>query len=338
MSVKEEILKIMKENKEVYLSGEEMAGKLGVSRAAVCKAVKALKQEGYEIEGLNRRGYRMAIGDDILSVEGIRQYVSKEVNDRLQIEVYPKLTSTNTVLKEKAAGGAEEWLVVLAVEQTAGKGRMNRTFYSPSDTGLYMSILLKPAMEATQALFLTTMTAVAVAEAIDEMFQIETKIKWVNDLYYQEKKICGILTEAAINVENASLDYAVVGIGVNIAQPKGAFPEELRNKAGAILAQQPKGVGRDNLKNRLAAKIIEHMSQEYAKLHTHAFMERYREKSMLIGKEVYRISDVQKEKLRVLEIDENAALVVEYMDGHVEALRSGEVSVSMIDNESLAAD
>lgn len=345
MSVKEDVLRILNDNKEVYLSGEEIAGRLGVSRAAVCKAVKGLNAEGYDISGLSRLGYRMHIGDDILSIDGINKYIDKEMKDVFAIEVFKTISSTNTVLKEKAVKGAEEWHIFVASEQTAGRGRMNRTFYSPSDSGIYMSILFRPKLSAQQALLITTMTATAVSEAIDELFHIETKIKWVNDIYYHGRKICGILTEAAVNVETAMLDYAVVGIGVNVKAPVGDFPEDIRSIAGAILSEQPDEAVRDNVRNRLTAGIIGKMYRYYGMLkadrmmgesvadnagkmgHQYGFMESYKRKSMLIGKKVYILSDESREELLVLDIDDNAALVVEHADGRIEALKSGEVSV-----------
>lgn len=327
MKVKDKVLKILNENKETYLSGEELANRIGVSRTAVWKAIKALNDEGYAISAINKLGYRMSKGDDVISVTGIGQYLPTNLADTVKIEVYKTITSTNTVLKQKASDDASEWLILIAEEQTEGRGRMNRKFYSPSDTGIYMSILLRPDCHVTQALFITTMTAVAVAETLDEIFDADTKIKWVNDIYYDNKKICGILTEAAVNVETSKLDYAVVGIGINVKEPKDNFPDEIKDIAGSMTGLELQKDINDNLRNRIVAKIVEKMYDYYKELNNHQFMGKYKEKSMLIGKDVYILTDENKENLHVTDIDDEAGLVVRHDDGRVEHLKSGEVSV-----------
>ncbi len=334
MSVKEEVLKILIENKETYLSGEEIANAIGVSRTAVWKAIKMLNDEGYKISGMNKMGYRMCKGDDVLSISGIMKFLDQNLADKIKIEIKKTITSTNTVLKQKAFDGEKEWSILIAQEQTAGRGRMNRKFYSPSDTGIYMSILLRPECPVTQALMITTMTAVAVSEALDEVFDVETKIKWVNDIYYDNKKICGILTEASVDVETSKLIYAVVGIGINVKEPKDSFPHEIKDIAGAMAELEPQNEVNDNLRNRIIAKIIQKMYDNYEDLDRHKFMKVYKDKSMLIGKDVYILSDEAKEILHVLDIDDEAGLVVKHQDGSIEHLTSGEVSVRINDERT----
>lgn len=330
MSVKSDVLHILENNKGTYYSGEDMAGILKVSRTAVWKAVKALIDEGYDITGVNNRGYCMKPGNDVISAGGILRYMPEDIKDKFTFEVYKTITSTNTVLKQRASEGAGEWLVLVAEEQTQGKGRMNRTFYSPSNTGIYMSYLLKPDFEMSEALFVTTMTAVAVSEAIDEVCNIKTGIKWVNDIYYDGRKICGILTEAAVNVENSKLDYAVVGIGINVRQPENDFPQDIKDVAGSIVYGHQNAKDSDNLRNRIIAKIAANMYKYYLSLDKHEFMSKYKEKSILIGKEVYILTDKNREPLEVIDVDDHAALVVRRKDGTELRVSSGEVSVRLL--------
>ncbi|MDE7430443.1 MAG: biotin--[acetyl-CoA-carboxylase] ligase, partial [Lachnospiraceae bacterium] len=327
MSIKDDVLKILEKNRGTYISGEEIARQLSVSRTAVWKAVKALNNEGYGITGINKLGYGLTGEDDVISVDGIQRYLPEAIKDLIEITVLKSVTSTNTMLKQKAAEGEREWSVLIAEEQTAGKGRMNRNFYSPSDSGIYMSILLRPDFNVSESLFITTMAAAAVAQSIERVLQKETKIKWVNDVYLKDKKVCGILTEASVNVETSRLDYAVLGIGINVKPPQKDFPEEIKQVAGSLMEQDSYHKIGDNIRNRLISEIIATIYKYYVRLDRHEFMSIYKEKSMLIGKEVYILSDKNKEGLFVLDIDDNAALVVEHKDGRIEHLSSGEVSV-----------
>ena len=212
MSVKDEVLKELENNKGDYISGGQLADNLGVSRNSVWKAIKALEKSGYEINAIPNKGYCLAEKNDILSSYSIKQHLK---NPHLDISVFSSVTSTNTILKEMAEQGAKEGTVIIAEEQTAGRGRTGKQFYSPKGTGIYISILLRPDIPAEESLFLTTSAAVATARAIEDVSDKRALIKWVNDIYLEDKKTCGILTEGAFNVETGKLDYAIVGIGIN---------------------------------------------------------------------------------------------------------------------------
>lgn len=328
MSVKEEVLNILEENKGTHLSGEEIAGLLHVSRNAVWKAVKSLTNEGYEISGVNKKGYCLISDNDVLSVQGIHKYLASEISEKADIEVYKTINSTNTKLKELASMGEKEWKIIISEEQTEGRGRMNRQFFSPAKTGIYMSILLKPTVASNEALFITTMAAVSVAQAIEKVTGINTQIKWVNDIYCNNKKVCGILTEAALNIENSQLDYAVLGIGINIQKPENNFPSEIKNIATSLLEEKDLVI--DHLRCKITAEVINNIFQYYQNLSKHEFMEDYIRRSMLIGKKVYIVGDQKKEPLQVVNINEKAALVVKHQNGMVEELSSGEVSVKPV--------
>lgn len=245
---------------------------------------------------------------------------------KFHIQVYDTVTSTNTLLKEQAAAGAPDGTVIIAKHQTAGRGRMGRSFYSPADTGLYMSVLLRPQLKMEDALFLTTATAVAVSSAIEKTTGQQTSIKWVNDIFCHGKKVCGILTEAVPDLTNGMLKYAVIGIGVNLLPPKEGFPEELQQVATTVLSKEAK----EDVVEQLKTEILNQLSIYLEQLPEKTFLEAYREKCFLIGRDVIVFPDNQ--LARVLGIDDMVGLIVQLDDGSQKTLRTGEVSVTLQEN------
>lgn len=322
MGTKEQLLELFENNKGEFLSGEEIAKQLSVSRSAVWKAVKALRDKGYKIEAVSNRGYSLTLDTDILSVQGIRKYLSGLCSD-MDIQVYPELVSTNTAVRERAADGAQEGLVVIANSQSGGRGRFGRNFYSPSDTGLYMSLLVRPShCPAKDAVKLTTLAAVAVCEAIEAVSGEKAEIKWVNDVYIAGKKVCGILTEASFSMEDGFLEYAVIGIGTNVFAPKDGFPKELKDIAGAVF-QTPRSDG----KNHLAAEILNRFMLYYKTDKKQNYGENYRRRSFVIGKDINVCLADNIRKARALDVDEECRLVVQYENGETDRLSSGEISI-----------
>ena len=321
---KEELLKLFEENKGVYISGEDIAEKLSVSRTAVWKAVKSLRLDGYKIDSVQNKGYSLATETDILSAQGIYKYL-KPAYSGLQIKVFPIVGSTNTCVREMAEAGAAEGSTVISGAQTGGRGRNGHSFFSPYDTGLYMSVLLRPqGCRSDRAVRLTTMAAVAVCEAIEAVSGQKARIKWVNDIFIDSKKVCGILTEASFGLENGLLEYAVVGIGINVFTPEGGFPKELKNIAGAVFNKK-----RDDAKNLLAAECLNSFMKYYTNFEKDDYVNEYRRRSLVIGKNVsVMFSDGKKEAV-VLDIDDDCRLIVQYADGTTEGLFSGEVSVKV---------
>ncbi|MGM9658013.1 MAG: biotin--[acetyl-CoA-carboxylase] ligase [Eubacteriales bacterium] len=228
---------------------------------------------------------------------------------------YRSLPSTNTELRRLAAAGAPEGTAVVAAVQTAGRGRMGRKFVSPAG-GLYMSLLLRP--ETADVLRITSAAAVAAARTVKEEFGIDCGIKWVNDLYLDGKKVCGILTEAAYSSPGGP-DYAAVGIGLNLSDPEGGFPEELRDIAGSIGVK----CDRDTLietAERIALTLVDTYRDPSL------FIDEYRARSTVIGKDIYVISDGIAVKARATGVDDGCGLIVETEKG-TEILRSGEISI-----------
>lgn len=356
MTTKEKLLELFEANKGMYFSGEELAGKLSVSRAAVWKAVKGLRSEGYAIDAVTNKGYCLSVKTDILSPQGIQKYLKPEYQ-KLQLTVLPTVTSTNAVVRELAGGGQPgERLqnvkqsgneqqdvgqsgdgqphniltpvstieaVLIANEQTNGRGRYGRDFFSPEGTGIYMSLLLKPrGCSARQAVRFTTMAAVAMCEAIEEVSDEKAQIKWVNDIFVRGRKVCGILTEGSFDMESGALDYAVLGVGVNVYLPVDGFPEELAGIAGSLFDGT-----RDDMKNRLAAAFLNHFIAYYYGQGQADYTLKYRERSLAMGRQVTVISGEQKRNAFVYGIDEECRLLVRYEDGETERLSYGEIQI-----------
>lgn len=323
MSVKDEVLKELENNKGDYISGGQLAENLGVSRNSVWKAIKALEKSGYEINAIPNKGYCLAEKNDILSSYSIKQHLK---NPHLDISVFSSVTSTNTILKEMAEQGAKEGTVIIAEEQTAGRGRTGKQFYSPKGTGIYISILLRPDIPAEESLFLTTSAAVATARAIEDVSDKRALIKWVNDIYLEDKKTCGILTEGAFNVETGKLDYAIVGIGINVCIPDGGFPDNIKDIATAIFDKQTDSI---NKRSILIANLLDYFMEYYKDFKSKSYVKEYIERSMIIGKTITVIEGSKTSVAKAIDIDRNCRLKVQFENGTTKWLSSGEVSTKI---------
>lgn len=321
MTIKEQVLKILIDNKEKSVSGEAIADQLFCSRNAVWKAIKSLRNEGYKIDAVTNKGYSLVDDGGVFSSVS----VEKRLKNDCRVIVLENVDSTNNYLKKLAENGERENTVVIAECQSSGKGRLGRSFFSPK-SGLYMSILLRPTFSAEKSLFITAAAAVAVSDAIEEISGKTTGIKWVNDVFIGNKKVCGILTEAAVDFETGGLYYAIPGIGVNIYHPADGFPPEIRDIAGAVFDTEP---DEKDLKQKLAAAIINNFFDIYNNIESSDFMQKYKQKSCILGKEIFVLRNETKTKATVLDIDEKAGLVVKYENGEVETLSSGEVSIRL---------
>lgn len=321
MSVKENVLKVLENRRDNFISGEDLAKNLGVSRNAVWKAVKSLQNEGYDINAVTNKGYCLLSNSDVISTMGIKKYLKNSEN--YDIKVYKTLSSTNTVAKEMASKGVKEGTVIVAEEQTAGRGRQGKTFYSPSKTGVYMSIILRPKITAEQSLNITTASAVAVCKVIEEVCNRPAKIKWVNDVYCDDKKVCGILTEASFGLESGYIEYVVLGIGINVKPPKNGFPDDINDIASYVTQIQTTDV-----RNKIIAKVIEYFWDYYLKLSEMTYFDEYRKRNILVGRDVYILKSDNKVQAKAIGIDENCGLIVENENGR-QILTAGEVSIKL---------
>ena len=321
MAVKDRVLKELEYNRGKFISGEDLAFSLGVSRNSVWKAVKNLQDQGHEIIGVPNKGYSLNEISDVISAQGIEKYLASQ-EGVFHIEVHKQVTSTNDFLKNLKAS---EGRVIVAQEQTGGKGRLGRSFYSPEGTGIYFSLLLTPTIPIDEATAVTSAAAVAVAEAMEKLAGKEVQIKWVNDIYINDKKVCGILTEGVFDMENRRLGQVILGIGINLMEPLEGFPSELIPSAGGVFKE---GEAPKDSKNLLIAEIILRFWPYYKNLQDKNFLTGYRQRSMVTGKEILILRGKETpRKAKALDIDENFHLIVEREDGEIEHLSSGEVSI-----------
>lgn len=252
-------------------------------------------------------------------VDKIYEKLDKNLRSRLFVSVIPTVGSTNTQLKASAEQGAADGNVLIALEQTAGRGRLGRSFYSPKDTGLYMSILLRPQFSAEKSLKITACAAVAASEAIDRVAGVHTDIKWVNDIYLNNRKVCGILTEASINYENGGLNYAILGVGINLTTSD--FPSELKNIAASVLDKA------EDIRAFTAAEFMNSFFKYYDNLDSCDFISEYRSRSMLNNMDISFIRGNDTYSGRVLGIDDDLRLIVRLENGREAAFSSGEVQL-----------
>ena len=311
MKLKEKIYRKLDGARGRSFSGEELAEEFGVSRNAVWKAVKSLQAEGFAIAAASNRGY--SLEDEKFLAGG-----------EYQISVADSPGSVLDDLKEAAAKGTPAWSVRIAEEQTAGRGRFGRPFYSPKGAGLYIGILLRPKLTAAETLFITTSAAVAVCEALESVCPEPCEIKWVNDVFLRGRKVCGILTEASFSVESGGLARAIVGIGVNIRDT--AFPPELQGIATSVFE------GREcpaETRAKIAAKLLERFRYYVENIPQRAFYAEYRRRSFVIGKRVEVRSGDLCESGIALDLDENCFLKVRLDNGQEKLLSGGEVSIKV---------
>lgn len=320
-STKSQVLSLLEANNSKPLSGSEIAVNIGISRNSVWKAVKTLKSEGYDILGINNSGYTLSPQNNALSSPAIyRNLKNKDIISDIVIK--KETGSTNDDAKLLGHDGAESGIVVLADHQTAGKGRRGKSFFSPSGSGIYMSIMLRPEAKIEQSLLITSAAAVAVCRAIKSLYDIDCQIKWVNDVYIKGKKLVGILTEASINFENQSLDYVVVGIGINITT--NSFPPELSDIVTSLSEHTQSFVSRNEL---IAAVVDELLTIISTDLEKREFLKESKRLSYLLGKDIVIIYNDRTEDAVAIDINENGYLVVKNKSGELITINSGEVSI-----------
>ncbi len=317
MQLKIEVLKALEESRGQDISGQALAARFGVSRNAVWKVVRSLKEEGYQIEAGQNRGYRLAPDNNMLSAVAIGGAITHRIKG-LALYVHREIDSTNNEAKRLIADGKTGPALILAESQTSGRGRQGKSFYSPEKTGLYMTFAFPSKLPLEAAVSVTTAAAVAVFRAIRDVTGIETEIKWVNDLYLHGKKVCGILTEAISDFEAGCVESLIIGVGVNISTAE--FPAELRAVAGALSSG---GIDR----NRLAARITDRLLECLGELGSGAHLDTYRRHSMVIGREIIYIRDGVTTVADALDIDEDGWLVIRHKDGTRALLNSGEITV-----------
>lgn len=317
MSTKSRLLKFLEKEKGRYLSGEMLAEQLQVSRSAVWKAIQSLRQEGYEIQAVTNKGYALDKACDVLSVEAIQGGLE---HPEVKVQVFREISSTSLIMKQMALESKlPQGSIVVANEQMKGKGRKGRDFYSPKNSGLYLSVLLYPDKTVQESLELTAKAAVAVCRAVEKCCKISLKIKWVNDLYLKEKKVCGILTEAVTDLETGDIEFVVIGIGLNLKSPKEGFPGELQQKAGAILS-----AGETVDRNWLAATIVNELLKETDKK---GIPQEYIRNNLVPGRTICLVQGTDRRIVKAEEILPDGRLLIQTEQGREEILSGADVSL-----------
>ena len=344
MTTKQKVFELLTQNKGSYVSGEKLAQECGVSRAAIWKAVKAIRDEGFVIEGSNNNGYTLADDQsaDVLS-QTVLEYTLKQTYQELagsHIECFETIDSTNTYAKKLVAQDASKYheAIIVAESQTAGRGRIGRSFESPAETGVYLSLIITPKGGITQPAVITASAAVAVCRAIKKLYGVEPAIKWINDIYVSNdgklKKCAGILTEGITNFETGQIESAVIGIGVNIAPSDRIQKSQAKDIAGFITLapktddnlHNTQSPSRANLIAEIAGQVFKILDEPVKKV-----MTEYKSLMFLIGKKltVHPLigDDKTAYEATAVDLDKNAGLIVKLPDGTKKTLSSGEVTL-----------
>lgn len=322
MGSTEAVYRALLSRRGAYVSGQELGGALRISRAAVWKAVEALRREGYGVEASAGLGYRLVSVPDALTEKEIRRLLPKEVCPELRC--FAEIDSTNSYLKREALSGAPHGTVAVADCQSAGRGRRERSFLSPAGKGVYLSVLLRPAVKPEALLGAAGMAAVAVCNAVERAAGTRPGIKWTNDLLLHGRKLCGILTELGVEGETGLAEYLVIGAGVNVRQTAEDFPPEVASMATSLALE-----GRDVSRSALAAAMAEELLRLSGDLggDVSPWAAQYRRDCVTIGKDVRLLWTRGQERAFALDVDDSFGLVVRREDGTVSTVRTGEVSV-----------
>jgi len=317
------IVEMLKNAGENFISGESIAGVLGISRTAVWKHIQKLRENGYEIISSERRGYKLKDAPDLLLPSEIQIGLKTKIVGA-EMHYHPSVDSTNRVAKALAYHGAQDGTIVVAEEQTFGKGRLERHFYSPRGKGIWFSIILRPNFLPKDAPKCTLMAAVAVAEAMNR-FNLKPEIKWPNDILFDGRKIVGILTE--ITGELGKISYLVIGVGINVNISREEFPEDLRDIAASLSEINGENISRV----QFFRAVLEEFDKLYLQVSENGFddvLNRWKKYNVTLGKNIRVISVGDSENFtgKAVCLNEDGALVVETADG-LRSVYAGDVSI-----------
>lgn len=321
--MKTKILKLLRES-DGYVSGQRLCEEFGVSRTAVWKVINQLKEEGYHVEAVKNRGYRIVDIPDVMSEEELKSLLTGKTRWAGQeIYYYPDTDSTNIRAKEQGERGAPHGTLVVAGQQSAGRGRRGRGWESPPGCSIYMSILLRPEFLPSKAPMLTLIMAYSVAEALRTCTGMEVKIKWPNDIVLNGKKLVGILTEMSTEIDY--INHVVIGVGVNVNM--ASFSEEIADTATSLRIETGEIIKRSTL----IVEMMKHFEQNYEKYlkteNLSGIREAYNRLLVNCGKEVKILGSKEPYQAVALGINDSGELLVRKQDGSEEAVYAGEVSV-----------
>lgn len=318
--MKNKIIEIILNKGNEFISGEELSKQLGISRAGIWKHIKTLKEEGYNIESVNKKGYRLAEKpEDLLTHQNICHDLNTEFIGRNIIH-FQTIDSTNDYAK-KIASEEKEGTVIISEEQSKGKGRLGRQWYSKSHEGIWMSIVLKPNIMPYKAPFITLIAGASIVKALNDL-EVKTLIKWPNDIILNGKKISGILTELSAEIER--VNHIVLGMGINVKTME--FSQEICDIATSLYKENYKVSRVDIVRNILSEferLYIDYVNND-SKEETLNICRQY---SAIIGKDIYILNADNKEQVKCLDINEDGNLIVEKQDKSTREIMSGEVSI-----------
>ena len=320
MSTKESLLRHLKENKGTWISGELLSRRIGITRSAIWKSISKLREEGYVIESSPRRGYSLSKISEMLLPNEIREGLDTEVFGRGEIIHFRETDSTNARAKELAVQGAPEGTLIVSESQTKGRGRKGKTWFSPSEAGIYASLILRPDMLPSEAPRITFLTAISAAETLLALTSLEVAIKWPNDILVKNKKIAGVLTE--ISAEMDAIDYMVVGLGMNVNNPR--LPDDIGETATSIFIE----TGKRFPKVRIVREYLRQQEKYYRILRDSGFepiLRRWRELTNTIGKRVVVEMINKRYNGVVRDVDQEGVLILEDKNGVFHRILSGDV-------------
>lgn len=318
--MKERVLTFLKDQ-EGYVSGEEISKNLGVTRTSIWKVINKLKAQGYNIESSTRKGYKLLETPNIITDVEIKSMINTKLLGK-DIKYYEVVSSTNEVAKALAREGAKEGTIVIADQQHSGKGRLGRTWESPSQTGIWMSIILRPDIMPDKASQLTLIAGLGMCEAISRVTGLDAKIKWPNDVVVNGRKVCGILTEMSAEMER--INHAIIGIGVNVND--NYLPDTLPYATSLKIEGSKEYSRKDIIKSFLEIFESDYMDYKQNVQFEH-FIERYKRLCVTLNNKVKIITNIETYVAKAKTIKEDGSLVILTEDGEEKTVFSGEVSV-----------
>ena len=322
MAIRDRIVSYLDEKKGSWVSGESLTKKLAVSRSTIDRHITQLKNDRYPIESSPKKGYLLQKTSDVLTPREIRAGLETKALGKKEIVYFTEIDSTNLKAKDLAARGAPEGSLVLSEKQTKGRGRKARNWFSPSRDGIYLSLILRPTIAPREAPVITLLTAVAVAETLLSLTRLKIAIKWPNDILVSGKKLAGILTE--IGTQGDSIDYVVVGLGLNVNTPR--FPEDIRDKATSMLIETGKRFSRVKV-IREYLKWYEAYYEVFKHIGFEPVRKRWRELTNMIGQQITVETIDKRYSGEVQDIDKDGALIITDRTGKSHRIIFGDVTV-----------
>ena len=320
--LRSDILSMLRENMGIFVSGEELGRRFSVSRAAIGKQIQRLRLEGYDIESAVSVGHRLLKSPDLLRPEEVCPQLTTGIFGK-ELHYFSSLGSTNDEAKKLAVSGSPEGTLVITEEQTGGRGRLSRGWFSPTAKGIWFSVVLRPPFPPQEAPKCTLMTAVALNRAIREITGVPCGIKWPNDILCNDRKLVGILTE--MSAEMDAINHVVIGMGINVNISAGDFPPDLQTIATSLLLETGAPVSRLDL----FVKILAKLEEVYLVVRNRGFsavLDAWRQESITLGRQV-RVVGLDKSFCgQAIDIDPDGALLVS-TDSGVERVLAGDVSI-----------